>query len=47
MSKGAIKDLKEARKVIANSEKPVVYEPENRAEWDKAYEFYKKEILKK
>lgn len=47
MSKGAIKDLKEARKVIANSEKPVVYEPENREEWDKAYEFYKKEILKK
>lgn len=47
MSKGVIKDLKEAREVIANSEAPTVYEPENGAEWDKAYEFYKKNILKK
>ena len=47
MSKGVISDLQEARRVIANSEEPVVYEPENSAEWDKAYEFYKREILKK
>ena len=47
MSKGTISDLKEARRVIANSEEPVVYDPENSVEWDKAYEFYKKEILKK
>lgn len=47
MSRGVIKDLKEAREVIANSEAPTVYEPENGAEWDKAYEFYKKNILKK
>ena len=47
MSKGTISDLKEARRVIANSEEPVVYDPENSVEWDKDYEFYKKEILKK
>ena len=47
MSGGVIKDLKEAREVIANSEAPTVYEPENGVEWDKAYEFYKKNILKK
>lgn len=47
MSKGVIKDLKEARAVIANSEAPAVYEPEGGDEWDKAYEFYKKNILKK
>lgn len=47
MSKGTISDLKEARRVIANSEEPVVYDPENSVEWDKVYEFYKKEILKK
>ena len=47
MSGGVIKDLKEAREVIANSEAPTVYEPENGVEWDKACEFYKKNILKK
>ena len=40
-------DLKEARKVIANSEATVTYEPENGGKWDEAYEFYKKEILGK
>lgn len=47
MSKGVIRDLQEARTVIANSEEPTVYEPENKAEWNKAYEFYTKNILKK
>lgn len=47
MSRGIIKDLAQARKVIANSEEPVEYEPADREEWDKAYKFYKKEILKK
>ena len=47
MSGGVIKNLKEAREVIANSEAPTVYEPENGVECDKAYEFYKKNILKK
>ncbi len=47
MSKGILKDLKEARAVIANSEQPVVYQPENRDAWEEAYAFYKKNILKK
>lgn len=47
MSKGVIKDLKEARKVIADSEEPAVYEPQDGDEWDEAYDFYKKNILKK
>ena len=47
MSRGVIKDLKEARTVIANSEEPAVYEPVSGDEWDKAYDFYKKNILKK
>ena len=47
MAKGIVKDLKEARKVIANSEATVTYEPENGGKWDEAYEFYKKEILGK
>ncbi len=45
MAKGVIKDLAEARKVIADSDRPVVYEPENKDAWDRAYEFYRKEIL--
>lgn len=47
LAKGVISDLKEARTVIAASEKPEVYEPENNEGWDTAYEFYKKNILKK
>lgn len=46
MAKGVISDLKEARQVIANSEKPAAYEPENSEEWNKMYEHYKKNILK-
>lgn len=47
MAKGVIRDLKEARKVIADSEQPVVYEPQDREEWDRVYQFYKENILGK
>lgn len=47
MAKGKIADLKEARKVVSASEEPVTYMPENTGEWDKAYEFYKNNILKR
>lgn len=45
MAKGKIENLKEARRVIAQSETPVTYLPENSGDWDKAYEFYKKNII--
>ena len=41
MSTGAIKDIKEARKIIAEGENLKVYEPVNNAEWEKAYETFK------
>ncbi len=41
MSTGAIKDIKEARKIIANGENLKLYEPQNNAEWEKAYEDFK------
>ena len=47
MAKGILKDLAEARKVIADSDRPVVYQPENKEEWDKAYEFYRERILER
>lgn len=47
MAKGIIADLKEARKVIAASEEPVTYQPENQEDWNKAYAFYKNNILNK
>lgn len=45
MSSGAISDIKEARKIIANGENLKVYEPENSAEWETAYKKYV-EIIK-
>lgn len=45
MAKGKIENLKEARRVITQSEAPVTYLPENSGDWDKAYEFYKKNII--
>lgn len=42
MSLGEIKDLKEARSIIANSEKTYEYEPQNDKLWDEAYERYLK-----
>ncbi len=41
MSTGAIKDIKEARKIIAEGENLKVYEPVDVAEWEKAYETFK------
>ncbi len=41
MSIGAIKDIKEARKIIADGENLKLYEPENNAQWEKAYETFK------
>lgn len=43
---GEIKDIKEARQIVANSEVFQVYEPMNTKEWNQAYETYKN-ILKK
>ena len=37
ISQGCIKDVKEARKIIAESETIKVYTPENTEEWEKAY----------
>ncbi len=45
MSSGAIKDIKEARKIIADGENLKLYTPENRDEWENAYERFK-EIVK-
>jgi rhamnulokinase/L-fuculokinase len=42
MSIGAIEGIKEARKIIANGENLKIYEPENNADWEKAYETFKK-----
>lgn len=47
MAKGKIADLKEARKVIADSEEPKTYQPEKTEEWNQAYKQYKKKILNK
>ena len=46
MSAGAIKDIKEARTIIKNSFDVKEYYPENPADWDKAYEEYKKYLGK-
>lgn len=44
MSSGAVKDIKEARKIIADGEKLKLYSPESRNEWEAAYESFKKII---
>lgn len=46
MSTGAIKDIKEARKIIAKGENLKLYEPKDNAEWEKAYENFKNIINK-
>ena len=38
IAQGCVKDVAEARKIIANSENIKVYYPENTAEWNAAYE---------
>ena len=46
MSTGAIKDIKEARKIIAKGENLKLYEPNDNASWEKAYEDFKSIINK-
>lgn len=46
MSTGAIKDIKEARKIIAKGENLKLYEPKDNADWEKAYEEFKNIINK-
>ncbi len=46
MSTGAIKDIKEARKIIAKGENLKLYEPKDNAAWEKAYEDFKNIINK-
>ncbi len=41
MSTGAIKDIKEARKIIAKGENLKLYEPKDNSDWEKAYENFK------
>ena len=45
MSSGAISDIKQARKIIAQGENLKVYSPENRDDWEIAYNTFK-EIVK-
>ena len=46
ISLGEIKDVKEARQIIANSEKTYEYFPQDQEKWDEAYEKFKT-IIKK
>lgn len=46
ISLGEIKDVKEARQIIANSEKTYEYFPQDKEKWDAAYEKFKT-IIKK
>ena len=46
MSTGAIKDIKQARKIIAKGENLKLYEPKDNADWEKAYENFKNIINK-
>ncbi len=46
MSTGAIRDIKEARKIIAKGENLKLYEPNDNALWEKAYEDFKNIIDK-
>ena len=45
MSSGAISDIKQARKIIAQGENLKLYSPENRENWETAYNTFK-EIIK-
>ena len=44
MSSGAISDIKQARKIIADGENLKLYTPDNREEWENAYNTFKKII---
>ena len=45
MALGEIKDLKEARALIARSQDITVYEPQDTEAWNEAYDRFKKVIL--
>ena len=45
MALNQIADLKEARKIVADSTHIDEYKPQNPEKWDEVYEFYKKNIL--
>ncbi|HEX2925969.1 MAG TPA: FGGY-family carbohydrate kinase, partial [Ruminiclostridium sp.] len=47
ISQGAIRDVNEARCIIADSFPGVHYKPENKENWDKAYNKFKKIILRR
>lgn len=44
---GEIEIVDEGRKIIAKSEKITKYEPKHSAEWDKAYEYFKNNVVNK
>lgn len=44
---GEIDSVDEGRKIIAKSEKITKYEPKHSAEWDKAYEYFKNNVVNK
>ncbi len=45
LASGEIKDIAEARNIIAEGEKLICYTPENTAVWDTAYEEFKKYLV--
>ena len=45
MALGEIKDIKEARKIIANSENVTVYKPQKDENWDEIYKNVKESLL--
>lgn len=45
LASGEIKDIAEARSIIAEGEKLICYTPENTAVWDAAYEEFKKYLV--
>ncbi len=45
LASGEIKDIAEARNIIAEGEKLICYTPENTAVWDAAYEEFKKYLV--
>ncbi len=46
ISSGDIKNIDEARSIIAKGEKPKIYMPENTEEWEKGYERFKEVTAK-
>ena len=46
MALGEIKDVQEARKIVANSENFTTYQPQDAEMWDEAYKVFKKILCK-